>query len=66
MPSPVNWAEDALALEQQLTSRAKDVIEGLMEIAEMAMPDSYFAEDSRVNAARRWLEDVALKMKAGA
>lgn len=30
------------------------VVEGLMEIAETAMPDTYFATDSRVEAARKW------------
>ena len=37
--------------------RAVYVIVGLMEIAEIAMPDSYFAEDSRVQAAKDFLED---------
>lgn len=34
------------------------VIQGLMEIAEKAMPNSSFLRtDSRVEAARRWMED---------
>lgn len=33
------------------------VIKGLMEIAEQAMPDSYFATDRRVNRARKWLKE---------
>lgn len=32
-----------------------DALKGMMEIAEMAMPDSYFQEDSRVNKAREAL-----------
>jgi len=35
--------------------KTRDVICGLMEIAEIAMPTTYFATDSRVNAAREWL-----------
>lgn len=35
---------------------AKSVIRGLMEIAELAMPSTYFQTDSRVVAARQWLE----------
>lgn len=30
----------------------RDAVKGLMEIAEQAMPDTFFQTDSRVNAAR--------------
>jgi len=33
-------------------------IDGLMEIAEIAMPDTYFASDSRVCEAREALKAV--------
>lgn len=36
---------------------ARDVIQGLMEIAEIAMPDTFFQSDSRTTAAREWLKD---------
>ena len=34
------------------------VIAGLLEIAEMAMPDTYFATDSRVKAAKALLKKI--------
>ena len=43
---PDAWAE-VVAL--------RNAVEGLMEIAETAMPDTYFQTDSRVNAARNAL-----------
>ena len=36
---------------------AAQVIAGLMEIAELAMPDTHFASDTRVQAARQFLKD---------
>lgn len=33
----------------------RDALKGLMEIAEQAMPDTFFQTDSRVNAARNAL-----------
>lgn len=44
---------------RELLDTAKDAIEvvkGLMEIAEAAMPDTFFASDSRTTAARQFLE----------
>lgn len=36
--------------------QATEVIKGLMEIAEIAMPDTFFASDSRTTAAREFLK----------
>jgi hypothetical protein len=44
----------SFAMEQN--RQATRIIAGLMEIAELAMPDTYFASDSRVCAARAWLK----------
>lgn len=38
---------------------ANEVIQGLLEIAEKAMPETYFATDSRTQAARTWLQSHA-------
>lgn len=38
-----------------LTSHAGLIITGLMEIAEQAMPDSFYASDRRVQAARKFM-----------
>lgn len=35
--------------------RMYEALKGMMEIAEMAMPDTYFQTDSRVNATRQAL-----------
>lgn len=43
-----NWRDEYRA-------EAAEVIKGLMEIAETAMSDARFATDSRVNAAREFL-----------
>lgn len=37
---------------------ALKVAKGLIAIAELAMPDTYFATDSRVKAARRLLKEI--------
>lgn len=34
------------------------VLQGLLDIAHTAMPDSYFASDSRVNAAKAMLYKI--------
>lgn len=39
----------------------REVIEGLLEIAEMAMPDTFFQTDSRIIAAQRLLETPSVK-----
>jgi hypothetical protein len=46
---------DLASLVMQQNDQATRIIQGMMEIAELAMPDSYFQSDSRVNAARAWL-----------
>jgi hypothetical protein len=33
------------------------VIKGLMDIAQVAMPDTYWQSDRQVNAARKWLAE---------
>jgi hypothetical protein len=38
--------------------QARKVIKGLLKIAELAMPDSYFETDRRVRAAKKWLAEV--------
>jgi len=38
-----------------ISPRVVEVVKGLMEIAETAMPDTYFQTDSRVEAARKLL-----------
>ena len=48
-------------LERRLDENKYELYEackGLMEIAEMAMPDTYFKTDSRVNKARKALARV--------
>jgi hypothetical protein len=52
----VRLAGDVLALID-----AVEAIPGLMEIAEIAMPDSYFQSDSRVAAARAALDRFDLE-----
>ena len=47
----MRWQRDALL-------RVARSIDGLMEIAEIAMPDTYFASDSRVCEAREALKAV--------
>jgi hypothetical protein len=47
-----------LTREQYLRGRisqANKVILGLLEVARLAMPDTYWQTDSRVNAARKYL-----------
>jgi hypothetical protein len=47
-----------LTREQQLAIRLKQadqVIIGLLKIARLAMPDTYWQTDSRVEAARKYL-----------
>ncbi len=39
--------------------RIKRVVKGLLAIAEIAMPDTYFATDSRVRAAQKLLKEIA-------
>ncbi len=55
----VGAAEDALhdkAVEAfAVLTRAAEALDGLLEIAELAMPDSYFQSDSRVRAANKTL-----------
>ena len=41
-----------MAQLRERLAAAKDAIRGLLEIAEMALPDSYFEIDSRVQAAK--------------
>lgn len=36
---------------------AEKAIRGLLEVAEIAMPESYFQTDSRVRRAKRWLNN---------
>lgn len=43
-------------VSDQFDPAAGEVIAGMMEIAEIAMPDTYFESDSRVNAARDFLK----------
>jgi len=38
--------------------RIARVIRSLLKIAEIAMPDTYFATDRRVNAARKLLKEL--------
>ncbi len=40
------------------TADVRLLAEGLLEIAELAMPDSYFAEDSRCQLARMVLDVI--------
>ncbi len=40
--------------------RLAAALEGMLEIAEIAMPDTYFATDSRVLAAQRWIDQLTL------
>lgn len=42
--------------DQLLAIRAKKLAKGLLEIAELAMPDTYLATDSRVQYARETLK----------
>ena len=44
------------ALIEEKVREISEALEGLMEIAEMAMPDTYFESDSRVNKARQALK----------
>lgn len=44
-------------IEKVAQKELYETIEGLMEIAEQAMPDSYFQSDSRVNKARKALAE---------
>lgn len=47
-----------LRRDQELAIRLKqadEVIIGLLKIAKMAMPDTYWQSDSRVNAARKFM-----------
>ncbi len=43
-------------MEKLDSGRLLKTIEGLMEIAEIAMPDSFFWSDSRTKAARKQME----------
>ena len=45
-------AADLIETQAREIERLREAVAGLMKIAEMAMPDTYFATDSRVNAAR--------------
>lgn len=36
-------------------AKADKVIIGLLEIARLAMPDTYYQTDSRINAARKYM-----------
>lgn len=45
-------AADLIEAQAREIKRLREAVAGLMKIAEMAMPDTYFATDSRVNAAR--------------
>ena len=56
-PSP-DWAWEVLGTWDALVE-ATAALPGLLEIAEMAMPDSYFQSDSRVAAARAALAALA-------
>jgi hypothetical protein len=49
--------EMAEAIIQQ-HRRSLRAIRGLMRIAETAMPDTYFAEDSRTKYARKVIEEL--------
>jgi len=39
--------------------KTRKVIEGLLEIAELAMPDTYYATDRRVRRAKRHLKTLS-------
>jgi len=39
--------------------RIKRVIKGLLTIAQLAMPDSYYESDRRVRAAKKLLKEIA-------
>lgn len=52
----VFYPENLETLLNAARQEAVSVIRGLMEIAEIAMPDSYFASDSRTEAARAFLK----------
>ena len=48
------------------TKKNKDpikAIQGLLKIAEMAMPDTYYATDSRVKYAKGYLKEQGIKIK---
>ncbi|WP_433730811.1 hypothetical protein ACQP2Y_21075 [Actinoplanes sp. CA-051413] len=59
---PVDVAVQYAEVESEIRQLRADVAalaKGLLEIAEQAMPDTYFAADSRVQHARRILGDTA-------
>lgn len=43
---------------------AEKIARGLIAIAKLAMPDSYFASDSRVRRARRFLDRAKSRCQA--
>jgi len=44
--------------EMYQVRRIVRVLKGLLKIAEIAMPDTYFATDRRVRAARKLLKEL--------
>ena len=52
---------DWIACPWNRIERLAKAMEGLMDIAEVAMPDTYFKTDSRVNAAREILKELGIE-----
>ena len=52
-------------MQQPLLTASPDALNGLMKIAEAAMPDSFFQTDRRVRAARRVLERLDRALVGG-
>ena len=47
----------------EFTGKGYELAEGLLEIAELAMPDTYLATDSRCKAARDYIDQADLFRK---
>ena len=59
MPAPLDGYYDDLSISDARNKdvkKARKVIKGLLEIAEIAMPDTYLLSDSRIKKAKKWLK----------
>jgi hypothetical protein len=45
-------------MDKELQERVVDVLEGMLDIAKLAMPDTYYATDSRCVAARELIAEL--------